>query len=302
MLKKMMIVALMASVSACASTYRVPREEAPPEWREDGKPIGFMPIEGSAKSFPGNHKEHGVIMEFAVENERTAIITNTLEWTGPFGGSNIIPAGSPAYARQFSLRMSSNYGSYFGKDMNAYNNPIEWCVPRFDKGDAVCIFWEGSDRARYIDTSGGTPLNASPTSPSGMVGPMPQVQEQAVDFGHQMKIQVIVDTFRSNRITVATRISEGDDWSSLGRTKVMFDEGDTVTLKRFDGEFKLTAHRAGNGEITDVDVEVIKEPKAGRLQTFKDVLEMFMALKAAEAAKAAEDTDESDTESSPEED
>jgi hypothetical protein len=192
--------------------------------------------------------------------------------------------------------------TYFGKDMNAYNNPIEWCVPRFDKGDAVCIFWEGSDRARYIDTSGGTPLNASPTSPSGMVGPMPQVQEQAVDFGHQMKIQVIVDTFRSNRITVATRISEGDDWSSLGRTNVIFDEGDTVTLKRFDGEFKLTAHRAGNGEITDVDVEVIKEPKAGRLQTFKDVLEMFMALKAAEAAKAAEDTDESDTASSPEED
>ena len=167
MLKKMMVFALMASATACATTYRVPQQEAPPEWREDGKPIGFAPVEGSARSFPGNLKEHGVIMEFDVENERTAIITNTLEWTGPFGGTNIIPAGSPAYARQFSLQQSSNYGSYFGKNLNAYNNPVEWCVPRFDKGDAVCIFWEGPDRARYIDTSGGTPQNASPMSPSG---------------------------------------------------------------------------------------------------------------------------------------
>ena len=303
MLKKMMVFALMASATACATTYRVPQQEAPPEWREDGKPIGFAPVEGSARSFPGNLKEHGVIMEFDVENERTAIITNTLEWTGPFGGTNIIPAGSPAYARQFSLQQSSNYGSYFGKNLNAYNNPVEWCVPRFDKGDAVCIFWEGPDRARYIDTSGGTPQNASPMSPSGMVGPMPQIQEQAVDFGHPMKVQLVVDTFRSNRITVAARISEGNDWATLGRgSKIVFEEDDTVILKRFEGEFKLTAHHASNGAITDVDVEVIKEPKAVRMQTLKDVLEMFMALQAAEAAakaEAAEDTGETGTEAAP---
>ncbi|KCZ52648.1 hypothetical protein HY2_07860 [Hyphomonas pacifica] len=281
LLKKTMIFALLANVTACATTYTVPSEEAPPEWREDGKPMGFGPVEGSAKSFPGTLKENDAMMEFLVENERTAIITDALEWTDPYGGTNIIPAGSPAYARQFSLQISSTYS--FRKNLNEHNNPIEWCVPRFDKKDAVCIFWEGSEQARYIETSGGTPQNAKPLSPSGMVGPMPHIEEQAVDFEHPMKIQVVVDMFRSDWITVATRVSEGDDWSSLGRSKVKFDEDGTATISRFQGEFKLTADRRKNGKITGVKVEVFKEPKAVRMATFEDVVKMLMLLKAAEA-------------------
>jgi hypothetical protein len=289
------IIAAAAALTACATTYQVPQEAPPPEWSDNGEPMQMDPVQDSIRTFEGEMTKGGTLMEFEVRHQRTATIANELVWQGPFGGENRIAAGTPAYARQFSLTRTTTYnyapiGS--ARNMNSLNNPIEWCVPR--ETDAVCIFWEGADKARYIDTNGGVALSAMPTTPSGMMGPVPIIKEGEVDFGRPLKVAVVIQDLRKDEVRIMDRYVDGEDWTGMSRqvSRLRWDENGEVIAKRWNGEFKIKGHFDESGKPTSATVTVIKAPSDIKFLTMQEAMAVFKALIAAQRAEGAAAIDE----------
>lgn len=292
------LLAAITFLSSCATPYRVPIEEAPPEWRDNGDPMGLAVIQGTTKTFDGEMRKGDILLEFGVENERVATVENDLEWKGPFGGAQKISAGSPAYARQFSLQRTTTYASTpIGPrtNMNAHNNPIEWCIPR--ETDAVCVFWEGPEKAKYISTSLGLAQNARPSSPSGMEGPMPVIAEKdRVAFAQDLRVRSSITRMNDSEVRIATRIYAGEDWNSFGGSvrRVKWSNGQEQTVNLFGAKYKISANFEEDKDVKSVNVTLIDAPDDIQLVSMQNAIEVINTLIALERAKAAASIAEED--------
>ena len=305
-MKSLYLMMFAGFLTACATTYSIPEEEAPPEWRDEGDPMAISVIKGTTTVNEGMLSKDDVLLEFAVENERVAIIENELKWRGEYGVQHTIPAGSPAYARQFSLIRSYTRSPLIGgTNLNLENNPIEWCVPRPE--DVVCIFWEGPDRAHYIRNSTGVTLYANPKGTTGTPGPMPVISERdEVDFGREMQIRSVITRVNKREMRVSTRIYEGDDWTSFTRrvNRVEWENGYEQPLRLFGVEYRVSATPTPDGEISSVEIEIIEAPDDIDLEALSAAAadfrkQLLRALQEAAEAQSEEENSADDSTFSP---
>lgn len=192
-------------------------------------------------------------MSVEVTHTRTARILNEIRYTSPFGAEIIIEAGSPARAEQLTLMMSSNYAPT-PRYANGANDPIEWCTIPTD-GQPVCIFWEGEEKARYISTYASAALHVvTPSGASGMVGPMPQIEEQDVDFGVTLTRDLIVEKWNRRGVDLLIRVLEDGVVGQARRRRVGWNQA--LLSVEFGASFRLTP--IGPAERpTGVNVEII---------------------------------------------
>lgn len=298
-MKKLVLAASAAGLTACASTYQVPVEEAPPEWRDDGTKLTLTAVDGTAEAFGGDVMSKGdVLLQFEVENLRTGIIEDAVSWKSPYGVEQSLPAGTPVYARQFSLSMQRTY-NYVptgpARNLNALNNPIEWCAPR--ENDAVCIFWEGPEKARYIASSGAVPQSVSLTSANGMEGPVPTIIEQEVEFDRPLEARYLITRINDKEMRLMGRLYEGDDWASFGggTQRIPWDRDTSKPYNLFSAKYEFQPiYTVGEG-IESVTVKVVEQPTDVKLMTLGDALALIRAVKAAQELAAEADTEEAVT-------
>ncbi|MEM5516756.1 hypothetical protein WNY37_07330 [Henriciella sp. AS95] len=293
-MKKLVFAVSAAALAGCATNYRVPVEEAPPQWRDDGTKLQLSPVDGSVEAFGGTMKRGDVLLQFEVENLRTGVIQDAVTWTSPFGLEQTLDAGTPVYARQFTMTMQRTY-NYIPTgprtNLNSINNPIEWCAPRED--DAVCIFWEGPEKARYIDSGGGVPQSVSLTSPSGMNGPVPTIIEQDVEFGNPLQVRMVITRLNEKEIRLMSRLYDGDDWTSFGGgTRRIKWEDKANVINLFGGKFEIDPVKEDDGDIKEVVVTVVEAPENVTLMTMNELLDALVAMQAAREAASEDSADE----------
>jgi hypothetical protein len=175
-------VALSALVlSACATPYIPPSGPTPPAW---AGAFGVRPVPNSFHFVEGRRGPGDAVAESRMVLARTGVVAETVETKTPYGGQLLIPAGTPVFAANYTLR--TNYGQIAQK-----TDPIEWCalLPHGKDGkrpteETVCLFYENDHQARYMDGYGIGGYRFDPWlgTASGMAGPLPRIIEQPVDF------------------------------------------------------------------------------------------------------------------------
>ncbi|MDZ4691272.1 hypothetical protein [Terricaulis sp.] len=193
------------ALAGCATSYRPPRTPPPLEW--SGPIAGLMPAPGATATFhDGEHAEGSVLAQLDVTHARTAIIAEEVEYRSAYGGRKVIAAGSPARAEQLTLFVSSTYNPN-AVNMNAGLDPIEWCTTTTD-AEVVCIFWEDG-QARYMDLyTTAAPRLLVPYDASGMPGPIPFIEEQAVDFGPPLQQQLTIRNIDRRGVDLFLTVSQ----------------------------------------------------------------------------------------------
>ena len=255
MLRQNILIAMMGILPACSTTYEVPTEKAPAEWLDTGS-HGLEYIEGTLVPHEGRLQQGAVLLEFGVEQLRTATIQSDIVWKDAFGRERSFAAGTPVYAAQFTFFKSVNNGRKgYVQNVNSRNNPIEWCVPLED--EAVCIFWEGPDTARYMEAKGGVPLRAIPIGADGVRGPVPILLEGEVSFESSLKIEVVIQSLRKSRIDIQTNYTDGTHSELVGDhtyRRYYWDDNNQVTMSSNGVSFQLTLDSSGGGNRVHVVV------------------------------------------------
>lgn len=200
------------ALAGCATSYRPPSGPPPVEWT--GPIAGLRPADGATPTFhAGEHVEGSVLAEIDVTHARTARISEEVEYRSAYGGRKIIAAGTPARAEQLTLFVSNAYSTR-SVNMNAAVDPIEWCTTTTD-GEVVCIFWEDT-QARYMDLyTSAAPRLLVPYDASGMPGPIPYIEEEAVDFGPPLQQRLIVRNINARGVELTLNVSQD---GVVGRT------------------------------------------------------------------------------------
>jgi hypothetical protein len=178
------IVATLA-LSACATPYVPPAADMkpPPLWAGT---VEIVPVDGPPTGLVGVKKLGDAVFQQKLDVSRQGKITEEIRYKDPFGKDIIVPKGTPVHAQQMSVTRTTsyNYVPTSRVDLNADNNPIEWCfkIPT----ETACIFWEGETRARYVGMIELSQRRFLGFQPSGMVGPMPKIVEGPNAFGGPM--------------------------------------------------------------------------------------------------------------------
>ena len=255
MLPKLLLTAVLVLLTACSTSYTVPTQNAPDVWQDKGA-YGLQYIEGTLEHHEGLKQQGDALLEFGVEQLRTATIVQDIVWKDKLGRERSIAAGTPAYAAQFTFIKSINNGRKgYSQNMNARNNPIEWCVPFRNK--ATCIFWEGPDQARYIDAMGGVPMRAVPIGGDGVRGPMPELREGDVNFERSLKVEVVIQSLRKSRIDIQTNYTDGVNSvliSDRHFRRYNWDDNNQTIVTTYGATFRLTLLRDSGSNVVDVEL------------------------------------------------
>ena len=223
MLRAWILWAVVVCVLAgCATPYRPPSEPAPPSWTGEAG----VRVTGPVTFNSGTFEEGAVIGEYPIEFVRTGVIRETVQTKTAFGADFILPAGLPVYAMDFELYSSrAGYVQRDGKE-----NPIEWCgvLPNGTDGQGeqpvgFCLFWETSERARYMQIYRSFPYLPTGMDSSGMPGPMPIIDEQPVDFGVVLTNKVVISKLTKKWCTITTYVTDGEGRGWQGRRRERFD-------------------------------------------------------------------------------
>jgi TonB family protein len=187
-LKQFALIIVALCGAGCATAYRAPSAKAPPPLWSGQAGWEFLPAAVHVNE--GVRQPGDVIVEHDARLIRTGIVKEAIRMKNADGTELIIPKGAKAFAMNVTLLSGP---AAVSPEMDA----IDWCVflPQGVSGgateaEAVCIFWESARRARYQVIQGGFVFLPSVSTPSGIPGAVPQIEEQAVDFGLQFKRQV----------------------------------------------------------------------------------------------------------------
>lgn len=247
---------------ACSTaTYVVPSETeiAPPIWQMNSESLSNKFVVGSPKVSTGKLRAGEYFLEYEMSPSRTGIIEDEIQFQSNYGSTVVIPAGTKAYARQFSL-YSQKYQNHrpIGSPVNKseQNNPIEWCIP-YEK-TIYCLFWESSQSVLVNSLiRGHHPLKAAGSlSDKGTRIAVPRISEQLVEFETPLilkariqkitKEHVYVRTYtidpRNNNRTKVTGINHNLAWNDQG----------LASLEVFGGE--ITFSRTPEKKILFVEV------------------------------------------------
>jgi hypothetical protein len=248
------VVSLLAS---CATPYSPPADDLkpPPLWAGT---VELVPTGEATEFRSGVWRNGDWFSRVSTKVSRQGRIVDEIRYKNPFGKEIIVPANTPVHAMQMSVTQTTsyNYVRQSSVDLNANNNPIEWCysIP----ADTACIFWEGEARARYITMMPISQRQLIGSSPTGMIGPMPNIVEGEADFGGPIvAIQKLAD-ISDTGFTIATSYKDGrEDERSLSRNRVVSWSGrNQVALEIF--AFK--AIKNAEGKIDAVEVSLIGQP------------------------------------------
>jgi hypothetical protein len=256
MKNRISMMAIAVVFTACATEYIPPREMPPANWLGDS---GVANIAGTERVFEGPLGVDGVVAERQLHLMRTGTMTGTVQTKTPYGKDLIIPAGTKVFAENWTLMQGTIYG-VGGKRQE--NDPIEWCAP-LDHGTdgkskesmTVCMFWETPERARYMESSliGGYQFQPLITQTSGMPGPMPVIEDKAVDFGKALKFQMRISKITPTGFLLQDILTDGSHTKVKKSTTVSWGKEKSLLLPSPFGNILLT-----RGE-TPVSILVRKE-------------------------------------------
>lgn len=202
------------ALGGCATTYVPPSKPAPLAWQADSN---FKDLKAEKVVINGIKSVGDVIYQDKIIPTKVAEITEDVVYTSPFGSKVTIPKGTLAIAEQYSLIQSSRYSG--GKNLNADNDPIEWCFSNADKKGATCAFWEGDETARYISVHRISERIYLPIMSAGMVGPMLKFRELSEDPRGPIIFSAKIMALDENEITIETFYLDNGDESSILRAK-----------------------------------------------------------------------------------
>jgi hypothetical protein len=253
------VFALSIALSGCASTYQPPRTPPPAQW------TGVSGLEnvGAPKALPGLKHAGDAFAAANVRFLRTGVLAETVETKTAFGGTMTLPKGSKAFATNYTLYVSANYGP--SKNAQPTNDPIEWCVitPNGFDGkkagsETACIFWEGPERSRYMQDYVVGGFAFAPYvdigDAAGMPGPTPVFIEQPVDFGVPLTRELRILKVDAKTVRIGVVLSDGNKSRIMDQRSVRLPPGGEAVLG--------SAFRFRRGaDPTAVEVSVIGSPE-----------------------------------------
>ena len=276
-MKQLLLVSASLVLVACNTTYSAPKEPAPALWQ--GK-SGVTIVEPFYKTMPGIHEEYGVIAEIDADHLRKARLVGDVSYeTTLFSGSDtiILPAGTPLYARQYTqtITTSGTYVKTSTVSQARHLNPIEWCAERPDNKGAVCIFWENSEEAFYLETIG-SPVGPQVESNAGKRGVLPSiVEDSTVKFKNDLKVALQIGRLTKKYAYVYQKTGSYVDGRFKGATanyqRVKWDDNGEATVYIAGGKFLLTAIKdEGQSTPRAVNVSIITPPQLSELSRLSD--------------------------------
>ncbi len=227
------LVACAAAAAACATPYRPPQTPPPVLWTG----VSGLEPAGPSTADSGRMREGAIFFSTPVHFRRTGVLARTVRTKTAYGGDMVLPEGSKAYATNYTLYVGSAYSA--PENVQTEVDPVEWCViaeQGFDGRGAgsqtACIFWEGPERARYMQdyTTGGFAFApyVDIGSASGMTGPVPEILEQPVDFGVQITREARVLKVEKRGVRVGIVLSDRNKHRVMEQNLVRW--GSTLAL------------------------------------------------------------------------
>lgn len=238
-------------LGACATNYVPPADGlvAPPLWSGD---VDMVAVDADTKLSLGLKKDGDWFMQVASKMSREGTIVDEIKYKDPFGKEVTIPANTPVHGMQMSMSVTTSYNYMRGPttDLNATNNPIEWCysIPV----ESACIFWESPTKARYISMAKLSQRNLFNLTTAGMVGPMPSIVEGEADFGGPIISRRVLSQINDTGFVILTTVKDGREPAATMRERdTMTWEGDAEIV--WQG-LKFKAVKGPDGKINAVDV------------------------------------------------
>lgn len=236
--------ALLAAISAggCTTIYQPPKEPPPALWQ--GRADLSEEGSGPAVAATGTVRPGGVVVSRPYVYARTGRLAEPVAIPNSVGTSTTVPAGTPAYAQQFSLYRSERRGGVSGPayNLNADIDPIEWCVAP-ESGGSWCAFWEGNGRVRGIPSDNPGRRLANPRRADGNGGPAPVITESDTDTVGPVQVALVLTGLSDKGSDLSLQMRDGEAsrellalpalsaWDTEGRVEVPF-EGRRVVLTR----------------------------------------------------------------------
>ncbi len=209
---------------------------------------GYEVIEDSIKIAPaGKIKKDNIVLSYKIRPIRTGVLLNDLSFKA--GGTQIldsskqVPAGTLLYA--------SHYGSARDNKTGRTASGLAWCAIRPTEKKPLCIFWDGRSRhlfakkeivqASYLEGKKEQSQFYVPTFRGGMIdgGTIPEIEEQEVDFGTDIRIDLIFKRAKDERIKVELHLDDG-------RKKVwLWERGFSKSQRTYDENGKVQLSMLG---------------------------------------------------------
>lgn len=254
-MKYLMQFVCFAALCSCATPYVPPPAnlKPPPLWSGEARRFALPDSPGFQS---GICRQGEAFLEERTDVTRTGIILDEIKYKDPFGKEVVIPSNTPVHVKQLSVMQTwtGGYGGSRQTNLNAQNDPIEWCfsIP----AETACIFWEGENAARYISMYAISRRNLLGFSASGMRGPMPNIVESPGAYGGPIIFRMRLTQINNVGIEITRTIQDGDE--------VEHDMGARQSLpwagKDFvdHDNFRMKAIHNNEGVVDAVEVTSIK--------------------------------------------
>lgn len=257
-LKTSALVALALLCAGCVGTpYRPAQTQPPSAWSGQS---GWRLEPSSIRVNRGKQSVGAVIVEQDASLARTGIIKHAVSVRDESGAQIIIPAGSKAFATNFTLMQG-------GRSVQKFD-PIEWCVVLANGADGkqpspetVCIAWESAESAHYARNprKGGLAFLPSPYLGQGMRGPVPEIEEAPVDLGVRFTKQMRVVELDATNLKLESSYSDGThvqrsrvDSHKWDTSKMILMRTDDYTLLlRATDDKTVQVHRLNDPDASD---------------------------------------------------
>lgn len=253
-MKSRLFLLCVLTLGACATPYIPPSLESkpPPLWSGSAT-RAILPT--SPGFVPGIKRQGDALIESHTDATRQGTIQVEIKYRDPFGKEITVPQGTPVHGQQFSLMQSTRYGYLPATEtnLNANNDPIEWCFKTAT--ESACIFWESESRARYISMGALSQRLVLGINASGMIGPMPVIVEGPANFGGPIINKMVLTRIDDTGVEITPRLKDGSE--------VERDFGNKITLAwQSQGEltyenYVFRAIRNQQGTINSAEVRLI---------------------------------------------
>jgi hypothetical protein len=246
-----LVISVLILLPGCTTPYRPPTERPPEEWMGGS---GWTVHAERVKVFEGVRAPGDVLLEFPMSFTRTGVLLETVQTRDGYGNDFIIPAGTKLFAMNFTLKGGQAI------------DPIEWCAVlpdgvdgKQEGSDTACLFWETPDRVLYKQDhrTGGFAFNPRMVGSSGVIGPMPRIRVQPVDFGVEIVSRLRVVSVDPKRVELETVLSDGTSAERTDRTTLEWNSTGKARYENVIGPFDLTASR---GYSSVQFTQVVPEP------------------------------------------
>jgi hypothetical protein len=255
--RKGLTIGLLIGLAGCATPYRPPTEQPPPEWTGDS---GWKIRPDTIRVHEGAHRPGDVLMEYELKAAQTAVVLETVRTKSAYGKDFIIPAGTKLFAENFTLVWRTGWAGQ--KQVEQAIDPIEWCavLPNGIDGkqpgsDTACLFWETPTQARYTQgfRNGGFGYHPRMFDTSGMPGPVPKIKVQPVDFGVHIMRQIRVAKLGPARAELESVLSDGTADQVTDVKRLRWIDGRKSYYQDDVWHFELTASEDYSGiELKDL--------------------------------------------------